>query len=800
MDHRNCAFGLLFLALVLLCTKSPADDDVIAERDSVESGGPSFEDLFPRAIQLGDLDRLIDLLDSPSEGDRYQAAFAIGALGPPAIQASAALIEHLNDSEIRSAAARALLSIGADYSPVLALLDDEEIAVRLEVSKELIARRIELEKVIPYVLQLGATADGGFEYPNLEPFSAFGPSGINTATPILIRSLLDENPKVAEKAYFVLSELFYLPGSAAVPLAKLTTDAKPSVRLHATKLLNRLGESALPALPSLRRLLNDSDDAIRVEAAALVAKLDANDLYSMAVLNEIAGKMLADSEVLQSAFSHLGEFGERSLQSVPAIVQGLNATDKWVSHCACEALTRIGPKTIPALVEVLRQRAGDPGFQRLRIAGLRVLADFGTEATSAHDLMLAATGSQAVEEQLAGVHALGAVGRRDGETIKRLLALLDSQETQLRSAAVKAIGKLVDATDPATILRLSRMLQDPDSSVCLAACESLSHISPGSAGVSNTLIKLLSEGEPQTVVDACDLIATIKSATAPTAAVLAGKLASDKFVAAGFSGHPVRQSARYALAAIGKPSVPELIKALAHNEPQVRGLAAEALGSIGKDACEAIPKLMELLNDNATWTSHCGCMGFSTEVRQAAVRALGEIGPDATIALPQIIALMCDDVIGEAAIKAVGGIGAPAIHVIPELLGIDTDHDYRADLNILIAVHSIDPEFPLVDRLRLVLQAIEIESAEYCNWSAISDAMDLVIKMGRRSNALKPTLENMIFRNELLDQDCRGEAAYAMGMIEPRNPVWRETVAKLVARDPNSLLRDRLAQLDARKQ
>ncbi|MFA5784275.1 MAG: HEAT repeat domain-containing protein [Phycisphaerae bacterium] len=67
------------------------------------------------------------------------------------------------------------------------------------------------------------------------------------------------------------------------------------------------------------------------------------------------------------------------------------------------------------------------------------------------------------------------------------------------------------------------------------------------------------------------------------------------------------------LAAIGKPAVPFLIKALESNSRNKKRYAARALRNIGQDASDAIPALSILLKDN------------DAQVREYAVEALGQM-------------------------------------------------------------------------------------------------------------------------------------------------------------------------------
>jgi len=78
---------------------------------------------------------------------------------------------------------------------------------------------------------------------------------------------------------------------------------------------------------------------------------------------------------------------------------------------------------------------------------------------------------------------------------------------------------------------------------------------------------------------------------------------------------PILTHAAYALSAIGQASVPTLTSVLRDDAAWwVRATAADILGDIGKPATEAVPALIQALDDPSEW------------VRRNSVNALGTIG------------------------------------------------------------------------------------------------------------------------------------------------------------------------------
>ncbi len=99
----------------------------------------------------------------------------------------------------------------------------------------------------------------------------------------------------------------------------------------------------------------------------------------------------------------------------------------------------------------------------------------------------------------------------------------------------------------------------------------------------------------------------------------------------------------------------------------LRELAAECIGTIGKDAAIAVPVLMRSINDP------------SESMRRKTVAALGRIGPAAQLAIPTLLESLAFDespAVRDAAETALANIGSPAVPALSHLLG-DQDAELR---------------------------------------------------------------------------------------------------------------------------
>lgn len=94
----------------------------------------------------------------------------------------------------------------------------------------------------------------------------------------------------------------------------------------------------------------------------------------------------------------------------------------------------------------------------------------------------------------------------------------------------------------------------------------------------------------------------------------------------GYEDTDVRYAAYDELIAMGKDAVPILVEeGLKHENPAIRNASASTLGKIGPDAADAVPALIEALDDEYS------------QVKWTAVKSIGMIGPAAIEAIPGLI-------------------------------------------------------------------------------------------------------------------------------------------------------------------
>lgn len=224
-------------------------------------------------------------------------------------------------------------------------------------------------------------------------------------------------------------DLFEQRGVAGQALA--ATRSRSAVkRARAAETLGDLGHR--PAVGLLCRLLEDHDEAVRLVAARSLGRIgDAR--ATRPLLDSLGSGRQVPEHVIAQALSRLGP------RAVPMLVEGVAAPDARVRGLAIETLGRLGGHgAIGAVIEALE---GD-------------------------------------ESLAVRIHAAQALGRLGLPAATRpLLTATDSGEPVLRAAAVEALRVL---GDPAAAPRLGELLADPVQQVASEAARSL--LGLGAAG------------------------------------------------------------------------------------------------------------------------------------------------------------------------------------------------------------------------------------------------------------------------------------------------------------------------------
>jgi HEAT repeat protein len=172
------------------------------------------------------------------------------------------------------------------------------------------------------------------------------------------------------------------------------------------------------------------------------------------------------------------------------------------------------------------------------------------------------------------------------QNIDRLIQQLKTGDSQARSAAAYALGRLLNDSD--------KLVQGSTAAALLQTGES----------VTPSLIPLLKDPDKFVRVSAAAALSILQTGESVTPSLIPLLKDSDKFV---------RVSAAAALSRIGESAIPSLIPLLKDSDADVRSNVVFALGQMGVASKSAVPSLIPLLKDS------------DADVRSNAVDALGEI-------------------------------------------------------------------------------------------------------------------------------------------------------------------------------
>ena len=326
----------------------------------------------PRAVEP-----LIQRLDDADWGVRRAACVGLGGTADPtAVEPLLRQAVHGYDEDVRRAARKALVAIGAPAVPaVITRLGSENGYVR-KAACEALGRMADPRAVGPLINRL---ADA---YPPVRRVAclALGRIGDRRALDPLITSLTDAylpTRRAARKALAQLEEgrlanvigkcldagegtlgemAAMLKEGDSRPieiLIRTLTQAKAEVRQRACRALAQLGDRRAVE-PLIQRLGDKDQDVRRTTCEALGQIEDPRAVHWL-----IQRLDDADWRVRQAACKALGQIGDS--RAVEPLIQRLDDEDNWsVPDAACEALDKLGEGTLAQATLRLAAGDGDP--------------------------------------------------------------------------------------------------------------------------------------------------------------------------------------------------------------------------------------------------------------------------------------------------------------------------------------------------------------------------------------------------------------------------------------------------------
>jgi HEAT repeat protein len=485
---------------------------------------------------------------------------------------------------------------------MLELVEDETQAVRvvklaLEVDLRLGARLA--GAVQPKWQEQTVALVAGLEIHLLLKVQFLGITKAESAIPILIKALQDENPSIRERAAYSLGNIGTEASIASLSKA-LLEDEDSSVRERAAYSLGNIGTEASIASLS-KALLEDEDSSVREVAVHSLGNIGSNTTIPCL----IQGINDEDYSVHISAANALIKIGSKlAISSLIKCLESIEDDRRYNAPASAVAiLGRIGSKAvIPCLIKYLKNNYVR-GYTRGQVAyvlveiGLKEASDALEQALEDKDYYVREVATDALKKIEFKTKNI----ELNNDTNK----LLEDKKSSIKEKVSDVLGKI---DSEKAIPSLIKVLNDKEYYVRIRGVEALGEI--GSEEAISILIKALDDKEYYDRSKVAETLGEIGST----------KVIPSLIKALDDESYYVRSKVAEALGEIGSTKViPSLIKALDDEASSVRSEAVEALGKIGSE--EAIPSLIHSLEDK------------EPSIPGKAADALSKIGSEAAIPL-----------------------------------------------------------------------------------------------------------------------------------------------------------------------
>jgi HEAT repeat protein len=383
---------------------------------------------------------LIKALDDIDTSVRQGTVGALSAMGPAAAEAVPALINALRDDKarrrwddinVRTAAKSALGRIGPAAVPALfaALGDATDAEVRKASAEALGNIGPAAAEAVPALLAARADADW---YLRLRAVEALG--RIGSAAPEVVPALIATLRDGAATRWYGGEE-------------------KGLVSEAAAQALGQFGSAAVEAVPALIDALTDAVAGVRLAAAHALCAIGLDAVPRLiAALREVKAprwvKGGATAETRRAAAQVLREIGPQAAEAVPALISALGDTDAGVREAATDALSAIGPPSVPALLAALRNVKARRWTKwrlnaEIRQAVVRALGQIGPPAVPA---LITALGDPNQDVRRGTAEALGQIGSPAVDAMPALTTALGDADVGVSRAAGEALGRVRPAS------------------------------------------------------------------------------------------------------------------------------------------------------------------------------------------------------------------------------------------------------------------------------------------------------------------------------------------------------------------
>lgn len=570
---------------------------------------------------------------------------------------------------VPEAAVSAFAEIGAPAAPVLsALVRGADVKAAAAAAEALAEMGSAAKGAVPALTEALSSPDDGVVRAAAEALAASGTSDA-AVLPALIAALQKtrKTPGVRAELAVSLAKLARSSGDGprlrelqALGLAAADDDAR--VRRGALAAIARIAPKGPVFQKLLVRALKDENAGVRIEAAALLATLDAETLAAMAPqVAPACEASLADPESRQSALLVIGHLGPAAKGCASKLLPLLQDESAQTRLSALVALAAIEADD-PAVLSTVAAELDDPS-RGVRHAAAFALGKAGPKASGA---VAALEKLAAGDDALSGSLAAWALARIEPKNSARLQTAVERVVAGLCAASpselpifVEALGEL-KAEPKSVLVELQKHLAHTDERRAAQVLRAL-------ASLGEHAVPALTEAlsDPHVRQGAAAVLGGLGPAAAPAVSAMTKGLSSDDFE---FRSELLIAFGR--LGSVSKPAYPSILERLtavdsSYAEQQA---ACYALGRLKSDARGALPTLAEIIAGKkpgpkvaAAWATvgiapqeaaaDAKVVGLLIEglkdarpvMRQAAAKALGELGKGAAAAVPALKIVAADD-------------------------------------------------------------------------------------------------------------------------------------------------------------
>jgi HEAT repeat protein len=617
-------------------------------------------------------------------------------------------------------------------------------------------------------------------------------------------------------------------------------------RRLAAETLEKMGTTAVTAVPHLVSALVDSDNDVRGAAFDALEKIapqwrQSEDAQS-AIPHLVKALVNSESDIQRTATEVLGKIGPSAMIAIPPLVEVLvDSSDGGVIRVTTNALKKIDPqwrqseKTQSAISHQVKALVNSDSDVRKAAADVLEKIDSqwrqseGIQSAIPHLVKALVNSDSDVRKAAADVLEKIDSQWRQSEgiqsTIPHLVKALVNSDSDVRKAAADALGK-IGPTAVKAVLHLVKALanSDKNSDVRKAAADALGKIGPTAVKAVPHLVKALANSDSDVRKAAADVLEKIdpqwrQSEGIQSAILHLVKALDNSDDNSDNSG--VSKAAADALGKIGPTAVkavPHLVKTLANSDDKsdVRKAAADALGKIGPTAVKAVPYIVKALANSDSdvrkaaadalekidpqWRQSEGTQSAishfvkalansDSDVRKAAADALGKIGPTAVKAVLHLVKALAnsDDKsdVRKAAADALGKIGPTAVKAVPHLVKALTNSDDKSYVRTAAAdaLGKIGPT--AVKAVPYLVKALANQSSKV--HKAAANALEKIDPQWRQSEGTQsaiPHLVKALVAENNNYYDVQMDVVDALGEIGPTAVKAVHHIVKMLGNNP----------------